>query len=71
MVDHNESTKHPIALSFSDASFWCYSCDSYIDADPLRKARAVLSKSKFAAPAGKEEEDLAKDLEKLNIAEEP
>lgn len=30
MVSHNEKTKHPISFSFSDASFWCYSCDSYI-----------------------------------------
>jgi hypothetical protein len=30
MVLHNERTSHPIALSFRDGSFWCYSCDSYI-----------------------------------------
>jgi hypothetical protein len=30
MVMHYESTKHPIALSFSDFSFWCYECDNYV-----------------------------------------
>lgn len=42
MVRHNETEGHPIALSFSDASVWCYSCDSYIDAPMLRTiTRAV------------------------------
>ena len=27
---HNEASKHPIALSFADFSFWCYECDSYV-----------------------------------------
>jgi len=36
MVSHNESSQHPIALSFSDASVWCYSCESYIDAPILK-----------------------------------
>ena len=30
MLAHNESEKHPIALSFADFSFWCYECDSYV-----------------------------------------
>jgi NAD-dependent SIR2 family protein deacetylase len=30
---HFESTFHPIALSFSDFSIWCYCCDSYIKND--------------------------------------
>lgn len=33
MVKHNEETGHPIALSFSDISVWCYACDDYIDGE--------------------------------------
>lgn len=51
MVEHNDLTKHTIALSFSDASFWCYVCDSYIDAPSLRGARITLSNAKFAMPS--------------------
>lgn len=28
---HAQETQHPIALSFSDLSVWCYLCESYID----------------------------------------
>lgn len=48
MAEHNLSTKHSIALSFSDASFWCYECESYIEHYLLKEARIQLSKSKFA-----------------------
>lgn len=75
MVAHNASTQHPIALSFSDSSFWCYKCESYIDHPSLIRARKQFSKSKFAAPvsqspAKEEEEKLAADLEKLEIKED-
>jgi histone deacetylase 6 len=30
MLAHNETTKHPLVLSFSDLSVWCYGCDSYV-----------------------------------------
>jgi histone deacetylase 6 len=48
MAAHNQATKHTIALSFSDASFWCYECESYIDSPSLKKARVTLSNSKFS-----------------------
>lgn len=28
---HAEEREHPLALSFSDLSVWCYSCEAYID----------------------------------------
>ena len=28
MVEHNAESKHPLVLSFSDLSVWCYDCDS-------------------------------------------
>lgn len=28
---HAEEMEHPLALSFSDLSVWCYKCEAYID----------------------------------------
>ena len=35
MLIHNEESKHPIALSFADFSFWCYECDDYVVSEHL------------------------------------
>ena len=42
MVSHNVETGHPVAQSFSDGSFWCYSCDSYITNRTLDRLRKVF-----------------------------
>jgi NAD-dependent histone deacetylase SIR2 len=47
MSIHNGETKHPIAFSLSDASFWCYECDSYITSMMMNLARNKFSKMKF------------------------
>ena len=31
MMFHNEESTHPLALSFTDLSVWCYVCEAYID----------------------------------------
>lgn len=41
-ADHNKETKHPISFSFSDASFWCYECDSYVTSKRLDRLRKVF-----------------------------
>ena len=43
MVDHNAESQHPVALSFSDASVWCYSCDSYIDSPCLKQVTMAVA----------------------------
>jgi len=48
MAEHNSSTSHEIAVSFSDASIWCYSCDSYIDSAELSQVRRKVGQVKFA-----------------------
>lgn len=63
MAEHNTSSQHPIGLSFSDGSYWCYSCDNYVDSPILRKARVALSNSKFAQPQKKEEKKEEKEEE--------
>lgn len=47
MSEHNSETKHPISFSLSDASFWCYECDSYITSMMMNLARTKFSKMKF------------------------
>lgn len=55
MAEHNSATGHFLAVSFSDGSYWCYSCDSYIESALLRDAQKQLSKIKI------EEEKAAKE----------
>lgn len=47
MLEHNNQTKHPIVLSLSDISFWCYECESYITNFILGQSARFLSKKKF------------------------
>mmetsp|Transcript_8728 Transcript_8728/g.7690 ORF Transcript_8728/g.7690 Transcript_8728/m.7690 type:complete len:89 (+) Transcript_8728:125-391(+) len=47
MVDHNKDTKHSVALSFSDASFWCYDCDSYVYSNDIRNIAKKFGEIKF------------------------
>lgn len=42
MAKHNDKSKHSPAFSFSDGSFWCYECDSYITDNRLAKLRKVF-----------------------------
>lgn len=52
MKQHNEESKHPIALSFSDLSIWCYECDSYIRNPKLSKIFKLAHQDKFKANPG-------------------
>lgn len=47
MLVHHESTQHPMVLSFSDLSVWCYVCESYVHNDMLTKVKQMAYKSKF------------------------
>ncbi|XP_076657244.1 histone deacetylase 6 isoform X2 [Halictus rubicundus] len=44
---HGEELDHPLALSFSDLSVWCYKCEAYIDNPRLFAARNAVHQSKF------------------------
>ncbi|XP_049543518.1 histone deacetylase 6 isoform X1 [Anopheles darlingi] len=51
MVRHSTDTpNHPIALSFSDLSVWCYDCDSYIDHAALHPYKTLVHMVKFSEP---------------------
>lgn len=46
-VLHADETQHPLTLSFSDLSVWCYGCEAYIDNPRLYAARNAAHLSKF------------------------
>ncbi|XP_012058675.1 PREDICTED: LOW QUALITY PROTEIN: histone deacetylase 6 [Atta cephalotes] len=46
-MQHAEEFEHPITLSFSDISVWCYSCEAYVDNPRLYAARNAAHQSKF------------------------
>ncbi|CAJ0759387.1 22738_t:CDS:2 [Entrophospora sp. SA101] len=47
MSEHNQETSHPLAISFSDMSVWCYECDYYIDSPNLKQIITACYVSKF------------------------
>ncbi|XP_029174654.1 histone deacetylase 6 [Nylanderia fulva] len=46
-MQHAQEYEHPITLSFSDISVWCYGCEAYIDNPILYAARNAAYQSKF------------------------
>lgn len=44
MKKHNTESNHAVAVSFSDLSVWCYSCDSYIEDPSLKEILNALEK---------------------------
>mmetsp|Transcript_39 Transcript_39/g.37 ORF Transcript_39/g.37 Transcript_39/m.37 type:complete len:405 (-) Transcript_39:42-1256(-) len=49
---HYEETGHPIALSYSDLSIWCYECDTYIKHAAFQEVFHLAYKDKFGAAPG-------------------
>ncbi|EYU39051.1 hypothetical protein ABFS82_14G104600 [Erythranthe guttata] len=53
MLQHYQHQQHNLALSFSDLSVWCFSCDAYLDVQaivPLRPAYETAYILKFGQP---------------------
>jgi mono-ADP-ribosyltransferase sirtuin 6 len=50
MKEHNAESGHAITVSYSDFSFWCYECDSYIAHNVFRPLLTLLRDSKFGDP---------------------
>ncbi|XP_012278697.1 histone deacetylase 6 isoform X2 [Orussus abietinus] len=46
-IQHDRQLDHPLTLSFSDLSVWCYRCEDYIDNPRLYHARNAAYRSKF------------------------
>lgn len=68
MAEHNQQVGHSIAFSLSDASFWCYSCDSYIYSNNLRIISSKFSKVKHPN-ANKDKDALAQQLANMTLQE--
>lgn len=47
MLFHSIESAHPMALSFSDLSVWCYPCEAYIDNSKLHVYKNLLHRHKF------------------------
>ncbi|PIN20472.1 Histone deacetylase [Handroanthus impetiginosus] len=41
MLEHYQQQHHNVALSYSDLSVWCFSCDAYLDAQVIQALRPV------------------------------
>ncbi|KAF6170636.1 hypothetical protein GIB67_020198 [Kingdonia uniflora] len=41
MLEHYQESDHCLALSYSDLSVWCFSCDAYLDAQVILQLRPV------------------------------
>ncbi|GMN37859.1 hypothetical protein TIFTF001_007159 [Ficus carica] len=41
MLNHYHTRTHCLALSYSDLSVWCFSCDAYLDAQVIQQLRPV------------------------------
>ena len=48
MSQHFAEAKHPMALSFSDMSVWCYECDSYVNNERTQQIKKIAYESKFS-----------------------
>nr|XP_037286423.1 histone deacetylase 6-like [Rhipicephalus microplus] len=47
MVTHHEETQHPLVLSYSDLSVWCYACNFYVTNPVLQAAKEDAYLKKF------------------------
>ncbi|KAF8406220.1 hypothetical protein HHK36_008305 [Tetracentron sinense] len=41
MLEHYLERNHCLALSYSDLSVWCFSCDAYLDAQMILQLRSI------------------------------
>ncbi|CBI22472.3 hypothetical protein VitviT2T_003633 [Vitis vinifera] len=41
MLEHYQKVNHCLALSYSDLSIWCFSCDAYLDAQAILQLHPV------------------------------
>lgn len=66
MLYHTIETSHALALSFSDLSFWCYHCESYVVSPLFKDILKAFRDKKF----GPEVKSISLDLEKMTMQEE-
>jgi mono-ADP-ribosyltransferase sirtuin 6 len=54
MLQHHDATSHPLVAAFTDLSFWCYKCESYLlQSNPrLRQYYGAMHLAKFGHMPG-------------------
>ncbi|KAI8906231.1 hypothetical protein DFJ77DRAFT_478067 [Powellomyces hirtus] len=50
MQAHYDQARHPVAVSYTDLSSWCYECSDYIDSPILHPLRSAIHEQKFGHP---------------------
>ncbi|KAK5581325.1 hypothetical protein RB653_001356 [Dictyostelium firmibasis] len=60
--EHYENTKHPISVSFSDHSFWCYTCDTYVHVNPLLSICQILEDIRSSSSSSSSSSSNKKDI---------
>jgi ADP-ribosylglycohydrolase len=48
MLQHSAEEDHPVGLSLSDLSFWCFKCDSYLDVFAIKALHPLYSEAHVA-----------------------
>mmetsp|Transcript_4572 Transcript_4572/g.4305 ORF Transcript_4572/g.4305 Transcript_4572/m.4305 type:complete len:80 (+) Transcript_4572:206-445(+) len=48
MVEHFNTSGHPVSFSFADFSYWCYLCDSYVVNSEVLNHTEFFYEQKFA-----------------------
>jgi NAD-dependent SIR2 family protein deacetylase len=66
MLYHALETNHALALSFSDLSFWCYHCESYVASPVFKDILKAFQDKKF----GPDVKSISRNLEKMTIKED-
>lgn len=47
MLQHHETSGHPLVLSYADLSSWCYFCHSYVHHQDLMEVKNIAHQNKF------------------------
>ncbi|XP_047620437.1 histone deacetylase 6 isoform X2 [Phacochoerus africanus] len=47
MLQHHESSGHPLVLSYADLSTWCYPCQAYVHHEALLAVKNIAHQNKF------------------------
>lgn len=66
MLLHTIESSHGISISFSDLSFWCYKCESYISSPELKDVLRSFQAKKFPSDVN----SISKNLQEMSIKEE-
>ncbi|GET52180.1 histone deacetylase 6 isoform X1 [Rhizophagus irregularis DAOM 181602=DAOM 197198] len=71
-AEHHKNTSHPISISFSDLSIWCYDCDDYITSRLLKPITTAFYVSKFGEmPPNSNDIEIASEEDTTGSGEGP